>query len=183
MSKNIDDVLFVNFHKAVKENNPKILGHNFDDEDLVMLLVEYNHILSNNKKDRLSIIKAELNEIVMYMNAFFTFVPYPFEFDVLNETQKIIIENLKRLKFDVSKVEDIKKANDRIKLLETQIKQIERNMPKSQNKDNKTAVGMLASLSDILGMRLNPKEVTVAEYVEFYNIVKKKAKEAENNKK
>lgn len=176
----VDTVLIVSLYKAIENDDPKIIHKKlpYDDfEELVSIYIE----LEKNDTSILTRRKEAL-ELRVYMTLGCLTV---LEQEVADkEVMEILRQQKWTMRMDYYQ-DDLKTVKKGIVILADKLKRLENDTPKKKKVNSKVSIyDVLASMSAGLdGIYLDPRIVTISEFISYQKVLDRKAEQYEKIKK
>lgn len=165
----LEDVLVVNFFNAIKNNDYKLLGENATERHLSYLLIEYENELKKINgtgiyQHKIDVLSERYFKVILLVRVLLV--------DIENEG---IIDAIRVLHPNFNKkptekdIENILKENDK---LYKRIENYKKNIKKENENKKFDIYKSIGYLSVNFKFKLNPKELTLKEYLTYINIAK-----------
>jgi len=164
-----DDILIVDFIKAVNTKNPKILNKELDDLGLELLTIEYQYELE--KIYGVGIYEEKIKKLNEKYFKTLLLIEYLVDVDFNDkEIRKALFELHPNLNNKLYKknINEILKENDKIL---NRIEEYKLNIIKREEKEF-DIYESIANLSISFQLKLSPKELSVTEYLTYLKISK-----------
>ena len=178
----LEDILIVDLYKAIESDNPKVIDKNMtyeQFEDIVQLYIDVQK--NDNSVSELRILKLT-TKVKIARSCL-----YVLRSQLMDESMMKILNEL-NLKITKDNYPfDLVEIDRSLTSLEKKIKILKDNQPddlkKKKEKSNVTIYDILASMSTNLdGIYLNPKTITVREFVSYKNVLERKQESYEKLK-
>jgi len=165
---NLEDVLVLDFFKAIKQNKPELI--NATEIQLKYLLIEYQSEIekingTNVKEHKIKVLSERYYKTLLLVKALLN----DFDDVELINAIRLIHPNFNETPTDLD-VETLLKEND---VLYEKIESIRaENENSKESKDEFDVYKSIVNLSVNFKFRLNPKELTLKEYLTYIKIIK-----------